>query len=138
DDFVLHIDGYLCEIKDVQIRDGLHILGRAPEGEELANDVLAILRARQVFGTEALPGLRAALAVHFGQDEQELLNTDRTAIDRLEALARELVLGVQARNWSGEAEVVTEVLGADVPDVTATLRFASTEVVPRLRRTTDE
>ena len=28
DDFVLHIDGYLCEIKDVQIRDGLHILGR--------------------------------------------------------------------------------------------------------------
>ena len=28
DEFVLHIDGYLCEIKDAQIRDGLHILGR--------------------------------------------------------------------------------------------------------------
>ncbi|MBW0093913.1 cobaltochelatase subunit CobN, partial [Pseudonocardia sp. KRD-188] len=27
DDFVLHIDGYLCEVKDVQIRDGLHVLG---------------------------------------------------------------------------------------------------------------
>ena len=27
DEFVMHIDGYLCEIKDVQIRDGLHILG---------------------------------------------------------------------------------------------------------------
>ena len=27
DEFVLHIDGYLCEIKDVQIRDGLHVLG---------------------------------------------------------------------------------------------------------------
>ena len=30
--FVLHVDGYLCEIKDVQIRDGLHVLGCAPAG----------------------------------------------------------------------------------------------------------
>jgi cobaltochelatase CobN len=30
DDFVLHVDGWLCEIKDAQIRDGLHILGNAP------------------------------------------------------------------------------------------------------------
>ncbi len=33
DEFVMHIDGYLCEIKDVQIRDGLHILGGGPEAE---------------------------------------------------------------------------------------------------------
>ncbi|MDQ4103721.1 MAG: cobaltochelatase subunit CobN, partial [Actinomycetota bacterium] len=59
DDFVLHLDGYLCEIKDVQIRDGLHVLGRVPEGDELVNDVLAVLRARQVFGSgQPLPGLR--------------------------------------------------------------------------------
>ncbi|MGQ0773308.1 MAG: cobaltochelatase subunit CobN [Pseudonocardiales bacterium] len=74
DDFVLHLDGYLCEIKDVQIRDGLHVLGRAPEGGELVNDVLAILRARQVFGSGApLPGLRAAIAEWIGLDEQALL-----------------------------------------------------------------
>ncbi|HWN34841.1 MAG TPA: cobaltochelatase subunit CobN, partial [Pseudonocardia sp.] len=30
DDFILHVDGWLCEIKDAQIRDGLHILGAAP------------------------------------------------------------------------------------------------------------
>ena len=29
--FLQHIDGYLCELKDSQIRDGLHILGRIPE-----------------------------------------------------------------------------------------------------------
>jgi cobaltochelatase CobN len=74
DDFVMHLDGYLCEIKDVQIRDGLHVLGRAPEGAELVNDVLAVLRARQVFGSRgALPGLRGALAEWIGMDEQELL-----------------------------------------------------------------
>ena len=32
DDFVLHVDGWLCEIKDAQIRDGLHVLGQAPVG----------------------------------------------------------------------------------------------------------
>lgn len=30
DDFLLHVDGWLCEVKDAQIRDGLHVLGNAP------------------------------------------------------------------------------------------------------------
>lgn len=45
DEFVLHLDGYLCEVKDVQIRDGLHILADAPTGEPRVNLVLAVLRA---------------------------------------------------------------------------------------------
>src|SRR6266542_90207 len=65
DDFVLHIDGYLCEVKDAAIRDGLHVLGAAPEGEALVNLVLVILRSAQVWGGApgALPGLRAALGL---------------------------------------------------------------------------
>jgi cobaltochelatase CobN len=74
DDFVLHIDGYLCEVKDVQIRDGLHILGGPPRDEAQVNLVLSILRASQVWGgKQALPGLRAALAAWAGLDEQALL-----------------------------------------------------------------
>ncbi|OZM80967.1 cobaltochelatase subunit CobN [Pseudonocardia sp. MH-G8] len=74
DDFVLHIDGYLCEVKDVQIRDGLHILGGPPDGEAQVNLVLSILRASQVWGGKAaFPGLRAALAAWAGLDEQTLL-----------------------------------------------------------------
>ena len=63
DQFVLHIDGYLCEVKDAAIRDGLHILGLAPEGEALVNLVLVILRAPQLWSARwgALPGLRTAL-----------------------------------------------------------------------------
>jgi cobaltochelatase CobN len=38
-----HIDGYLCEIKDIQVKDGLHVLGRAPEGEQLRGLLAAIL-----------------------------------------------------------------------------------------------
>ena len=29
-EFILEIDGYLCELKDAQIKDGLHILGDVP------------------------------------------------------------------------------------------------------------
>ena len=65
DNFVLHIDGYLCEVKDAAIRDGLHILGAAPAGEALVNLVLVILRAPQLWSARwgALPGLRAALTL---------------------------------------------------------------------------
>ena len=65
DNFVLHIDGYLCEVKDAAIRDGLHILGAAPSGEALVNLVLVILRAPQLWSARwgALPGLRDALTL---------------------------------------------------------------------------
>lgn len=38
------IDGYLCELKESQIRDGLHILGRCPEGRQLRDLIVAIAR----------------------------------------------------------------------------------------------
>jgi cobaltochelatase CobN len=68
DNFVLHIDGYLCEVKDAAIRDGLHILGAAPQGDALVNLVLVILRAPQLWSARwgALPGLRAALGLPEG------------------------------------------------------------------------
>ncbi|MEV4490749.1 cobaltochelatase subunit CobN [Micromonospora coxensis] len=162
DDFVLHLDGYLCEVKDVQIRDGLHVLAEAPTGEARVNLVLAVLRAPQVWGgTRALPGLRQALAAGYGLDEQELLAapgqrvavpqtltdavdgpsaTAADAIDLIEGLARRLVVGMETLGWDVGAvdAVVEEVVGRPVPDAAEVLRFAAREVVPRLARTTDE
>ena len=137
DEFVLHLDGYLCEIKDVQIRDGLHVLGRAPEGDELVNDVLAVLRARQVFGSGTpLPGLRAAIAGYLGLDEQGAL----ADVDRLESLARALVQGAQATGWDARKvpAVVADVLGGPDAAVVSVLRFGCTELVPRLAGTPAE
>ena len=80
DDMLLHVDGWLCEIKDVQIRDGLHILGEKPTGGGELDLVLAILRARQLFGGEqTVPGLRQALGL------AEDGNDDRAAVDAAEA-----------------------------------------------------
>ena len=41
------LDGFLCELKDLQIRDGLHVLGESPEGERLDHLLLAIARSRR-------------------------------------------------------------------------------------------
>jgi cobaltochelatase CobN len=126
DDMLLHVDGWLCEIKDVQIRDGLHILGQAPEGSVELDLVLAILRARQLFGGEqSVPGLRQALGLaEDGTDK-------RGAVDVAEEQARGLVAALQETGW--DAGAVDEI--TDDVDVAAVLRFAADEVVPRLRQT---
>ncbi|MFG1908267.1 cobaltochelatase subunit CobN [Kribbella sp. NPDC048928] len=162
DEFVLHLDGYLCEIKDVQIRDGLHILGGAPIGEARVNLVLAVLRARQLWGgSYSISGLRAALGNTFGVDEAALLADPGRAVpeladlatladlpavsaadgvDLLESVARKLVVGMETMSWDATKVpvVIAEVLGRDSDEVAASLTFAATEVVPRLERTGDE
>ncbi|MGB0563665.1 MAG: cobaltochelatase subunit CobN [Spirulinaceae cyanobacterium] len=42
--FLTCADGYLCELKEAQIRDGLHIFGQCPEGTQLRDLIVAIAR----------------------------------------------------------------------------------------------
>src|SRR3954447_14200755 len=133
DEMVLHVDGWLCEIKDSQIRDGLHVLGTPPTGSDRVDLVLAMLRARQIWGgSVALPGLREVLGLADG--------ASRTDTDAVEAQAHALVAGMEAAGWVGSAvgDVVRSVLGRNADAVAPVLRFAVDEVVPRLERTTDE
>jgi cobaltochelatase CobN len=51
-------DGYLCELKEAQIRLGLHTYGQLPEPERLAELLLCLARPPQA----GLPGLTQALA----------------------------------------------------------------------------
>jgi cobaltochelatase CobN len=127
DDFLLHVDGWLCEVKDVQIRDGLHILGAAPTGAARVNLVLAMLRARQMWGGQvaALPGLREALGLAEDAPKAE--------VDAAEAEAHALVAAMEERGWNPAASA--ELATGAVADI---LHFAATEIVPRLARTTDE
>ena len=134
DDFILHVDGWLCEIKDAQIRDGLHILGQAPEGDARVNLVLAILRATQVWGgqSSAVPGLRAALGLKEGSSVSGREATG--AVDEIERQARALVQGMEDAGWAEDAAAGLH----DDPEVQQVLRFAATQVVPRLAGTSNE
>jgi cobaltochelatase CobN len=138
DDFVLHIDGYLCEVKDASIRDGLHILGAAPEGEALLNLVLVILRSAQLWSARwgALPGLRAALGL-----EEDGGQASRTETDRFEQIARTLIEAMAAADWNPDrAPEVAASAGqqSNKHAVARVLRFACTELVPRLAATSGE
>jgi cobaltochelatase CobN len=133
DEFVLHVDGWLCEIKDVQIRDGLHVLGQAPAGDDKINLVLAVLRSPQLFGGRtAARGLRSALGLADDAPAAE--------VDRVEELARNLVTAVADSGWNSDAVsgLIIDHLGRQDPGVEQALTFACREVVPRLDRTTDE
>ncbi|MBD1939839.1 cobaltochelatase subunit CobN [Microcoleus sp. FACHB-68] len=71
------IDGYLCEIKEAQIRDGLHIFGQPPQGRQLRDLIVAIARHP---GAGRL-GLTRALAEDLGWDFDPLTADPTQTID---------------------------------------------------------
>ena len=64
------LDGYLCELKEMQIRDGLHVFGRAPEGRLLDDLVVALARLPRGDGVggnaESAPGDCGGCVWRFG------------------------------------------------------------------------
>jgi cobaltochelatase CobN len=153
-----HIDGYLCEIKDLQVRDGLHVLGRAPEGEQLDGLLAAILR---IGAGEEVPGLRRALAAAYDLDEpamvaaaaaparapRELVDrfpgphrTNGELVDRLEDAQRSLLARfADAGHDPAAAErICTAVLGRRDHGVERVLSYAGEEIVPKLLETERE
>ena len=56
------LDNYLCELKEIQIRDGLHIFGLSPEGALLDSLLLALLRIPRNNGLGKNASLTRALA----------------------------------------------------------------------------
>ncbi|MDH5748838.1 MAG: cobaltochelatase subunit CobN, partial [Rhodospirillales bacterium] len=69
------LDNYLCELKEMQIRDGLHVFGESPDGDLLAALLVALVRVPR--GTEAkdaslLRALAADLELNFDPLDCEL------------------------------------------------------------------
>jgi cobaltochelatase CobN len=57
DALLQRLDAYLCEIKESQIRDGLHILGSSPQGRQQIDTLVALAR----FPGGTAPGQRSLL-----------------------------------------------------------------------------
>lgn len=62
--FLTRADGYLCELKEAQIRDGLHVFGCCPQGRQLRDLMIAIAR----FPSSNRLGLIRAIARDLGID----------------------------------------------------------------------
>jgi cobaltochelatase CobN len=160
DDFILHIDGYICELKDSQIRDGLHTLGEAPQGELLTGLLLALTR----LNNGSVPGLRQAIGDSLGLDYATFLK-DRGApvqedamppvltrvngsepirsagdvIERLEAMSRIFVESLAQDSFDSSRinEIISQFVENPerVPDV---LHYICDQIYPALTRTTEE
>ena len=60
------LDAYLCELKEAQIRDGLHVFGQSPEGRLQRDLVQALVRVPRGDGKGPNASLIRALAADFG------------------------------------------------------------------------
>jgi len=109
------IDNYLCELKELQIRDGLHVFGATPEGRLRTDLLVALTRLPRFDGTGEHASLIRALAADLGFEfdpldcilgdewtgaKPEILNggdtpwrTNGDTVERLEDLAQALVGG---------------------------------------------
>ncbi|PSP09651.1 MAG: cobaltochelatase subunit CobN, partial [Cyanobacteria bacterium SW_9_47_5] len=63
-EFLTRADGYLCELKEAQIRDGLHIFGQCPPQSQLRDLMVAIARIPD----QNRLGLTRAIAQDLGLD----------------------------------------------------------------------
>jgi len=116
EDALAAIDNYLCELKEMQIRDGLHIFTRSPEGRQRRDLLVALARTPRGYEAAGQGSLLRALADDLGlgfdpldcvmgarwdgarQERLAGLSTDpwRTVgdtVERLELLAAALVEG---------------------------------------------
>ena len=134
DTLLVAIDRHLCELKELQIRDGLHVLGRAPEGRQRTGLLVALLRTPRGAGQGADASLIRALAADLGLVGFDPLTADPAlpwagprpealaaldadtpwriagdTIERLETLAAALVAGERAcaERWTRTAAVLT-------------------------------
>jgi len=58
---LVKVDAYLCELKESQIRDGLHVFGRSPTGAQRIDTLVALSRLPSRRGEGRDQGLIAAL-----------------------------------------------------------------------------
>ena len=139
DDALGKLDNYLCELKELQIRGGLHVLGTSPADEVLADLLVAMTRLPRGERAATDASLLRALAhdlnlpfdpldCHLGEtwsgprppallavQPDSLWRTVGDTVERLELLARQLVMGTREPEiaW-GRSRAVLEFIATDL------------------------
>lgn len=132
-DLITNTDRYLCELKEAQIRDGLHIFGLCPDGRQLRDLIVAIARHPQPNRI----GLTRAIAEDWNLDfdpltadpAERLNNQFRTVGDAIAAIETEA------------AHLVDRLFQGDISQgqaYTAELIWIQSFLLPALRNTHQE
>jgi cobaltochelatase CobN len=161
---IQELDGYLCELAGAQIRDGLHILGQVPQGDQMVGLLQALTRLPNLEAPSLPDALEETLCggrFEIGRDgpantrpienrpPQLIELADRplaTAADvreTIDELGHHLLSLLQRYDFDHRSipTVISETLRIDQEHcsfVTKVLTFVCTRLVPALRQTTDE
>jgi cobaltochelatase CobN len=91
DTLLTRLDAHICDLKELQIRDGLHILGESPTGALRASTLVALARVPRGSGPGDASLLRAlATDLNLGFDPLEYTFSDAWTGPRPQALALSL------------------------------------------------
>ncbi|HEY7294153.1 MAG TPA: cobaltochelatase subunit CobN, partial [Dehalococcoidia bacterium] len=148
------IDGYLCDLAGAQIRDGLHVLGAVPGGEQLTELLFHLTRLPNL----EVPALPDAVALAAGAAREAAatpangwlaartgiaLNVPGDVDSAVDALCRELLSSLAASGFEAAAsasvsERVLEGAPGEAAHVQRVLRFVCGDLLPKLHRIPDE
>ncbi|HEY0315889.1 MAG TPA: cobaltochelatase subunit CobN [Sphingomonas sp.] len=146
DDALAALDNYLCELKEMQIRDGLHIFTRSPEGRLRDDLLIALARTPRGYDRPGQASLLRAIAddLGLGFDPLDCVMGERwhgprpdalgevsddpwrtmgDTIERLELLALALVAGksfpIRGEDWPLTSAVLASIHDDLAPRVDA-------------------
>ena len=146
DAFLEKLHSYLYDLKDTQIRDGLHTLGEPPTNSRLDEFLVALTR----LSNGSVPSLRKSIAELKGYDYDYLLankgklNSDgRTCgaiIEECEKLALQLMQRFHSKGFALDIidDLMIEVLGNTDSNIRTVLEYIASSIVPSVEATTEE
>ncbi len=134
-------DGYLCDLKEAQIRDGLHIFGKCPEGRQLRDLIVAI--ARSPHGN--YQGLTRAIAQDWRLDFDPLTADlgEKFSILHSELFSNCRIIGDAVEQIENYAAEIVEAMLNGIPikaeeNLARELFWISNILIPALKQTPNE
>jgi cobaltochelatase CobN len=149
DELLVKLDGYLCEIKEAQIRDGLHIFGRVPEGNQLLDLIIALHRlpsANRIGITQALAKdigigidpLQVDYATPFNQSIFNIVcRTYGDVVEVLEVKAKEL-LSISLELYNSHTIQDDDTIVSQYPQTFTVINYILSDTLKKLQATTHE
>lgn len=98
------LDTYLCDIKEAQIRHGLHILGELPNTQKLADTLVALLRLPRGLKTPEQGVLSNLVHDLQCKHKNELFDPLQFEVEPWQGPKSELLLALDTRPWRTTAD----------------------------------
>lgn len=141
DQYLERIHDYVVDIKDSIIRDGLHVLGRIPDGELLRENVYSLTR----LANGDVPSLRSAVANRMGLDLNALLDDlsgatggelNSMLLDSVDSGVQTLISEMDSLGYDREECLRLDGVSGDAME--NVVGYICDILVPNLRRMSDE